>query len=96
MFKDEEKKFIILIVVILIFIAMHNYNEQKSNGDPPKEMKEILPRIGCLIESTIFYPNLTGTENLKIFTELPGLRNYNYIKSALEFVNLYYMCLYKT
>ena len=25
--------------------------------------KEILPRIGCLIESPGFYPNLTGTEN---------------------------------
>ena len=29
--------------------------------------KRILPRIGCLIESPGFYPNLTGTENLQIF-----------------------------
>ena len=28
--------------------------------------KEILPRIGSLIESPGFYPNLTATENLKM------------------------------
>lgn len=32
--------------------------------------KEILPRIGSLIESPGFYPNLTATENLKIFADL--------------------------
>ena len=50
--------------------------------------KNILPRIGCLIESPGFYPNLTGTENLKIFAELRGLRSPKYIKNALELVNL--------
>ena len=29
--------------------------------------RTILPRIGSLIESPGFYPNLTGTENLRIF-----------------------------
>ena len=29
--------------------------------------KKLLPRIGSLIESPGFYPNLTGTENLRIF-----------------------------
>lgn len=52
--------------------------------------KNILPRIGCLIESPGFYPNLTGTENLKIFAELRGLRSPKYIKNALELVNLPY------
>ncbi len=52
--------------------------------------KEILPRIGCLIESPGFYPNLTGTENLKIFADLRGLKSPKYIKSALEVVNLPY------
>lgn len=52
--------------------------------------KKILPRIGCLIESPGFYPNLTATENLKIFAELRGLKNPNYIKGALELVNLPY------
>ena len=52
--------------------------------------KKLLPRIGCQIESPGFYPNLTATENLKIFAELRGLKNPNYIKGALELVNLPY------
>ena len=52
--------------------------------------KNILPHIGCLIESPGFYPNLTGTENLKIFAVLRGLRSPKYIKNALELVNLPY------
>lgn len=52
--------------------------------------KKILPRIGSLIESPGFYPNLTATENLKIFAKLRGLDDGNYIKGALELVNLPY------
>ena len=36
--------------------------------------KKLLPRIGSLIESPGFYPNLTGTENLRIFATLRGVR----------------------
>ena len=52
--------------------------------------KRVLPRIGSLIESPGFYPNLTGTENLQIFARLRGLKSPSYIKSALELVNLPY------
>lgn len=52
--------------------------------------KKILPRIGCLIESPGFYPNLTGTENLKIFARLRGVPTKNAIKGALEVVGLPY------
>lgn len=52
--------------------------------------KKILPRIGCLIESPGFYPNLTGTENLKIFARLRGVPKKNAIKEALEVVGLPY------
>lgn len=34
--------------------------------------KKLLPRIGSLIESPGFYPNLTATENLRIFATLRG------------------------
>ena len=50
--------------------------------------KKILPRIGSLIESPGFYPNLTGTENLRIFADLRGLKGPKYIKNAMELVNL--------
>lgn len=52
--------------------------------------KKILPRIGSLIESPGFYPNLTGTENLRIFADLRGLKGPKYIKNAMELVNLPY------
>lgn len=52
--------------------------------------KEILPHIGSLIESPGFYPNLTATENLRIFATLRGLENTAHLKSALELVGLPY------
>lgn len=53
--------------------------------------KKILPRIGSLIESPGFYPNLTGTENLKIFAELRGIKKQKTIQSTLELVGLPYL-----
>lgn len=50
--------------------------------------KKILPRIGSLIETPGFYPNLTGTENMKIFAQLRGIPHRNAVKSALEVVGL--------
>lgn len=52
--------------------------------------KEIYPRIGSLIESPGFYPNLTGYENLKVFSMLKGTTRRSAIKDALEIVNLPY------
>ena len=50
--------------------------------------KKLLPRIGSLIESPGFYPNLTATENLRIFATLRGVPNRNTIKNALDLVGL--------
>lgn len=52
--------------------------------------KKLLPRIGCLIESPGFYPNLTATENLRIFATLRGVPNNHAIKDALDLVGLPY------
>lgn len=52
--------------------------------------KQVLPHIGSLIEAPGFYPNLTGTENLRIFAELCNIKNANAIKGALELVGLPY------
>lgn len=56
----------------------------------PGNERKILPRIGCLIESPGFYPNLTGTENLKIFAGLRGVPRRDAVKSALNVVGLPY------
>lgn len=54
------------------------------------DAKKILPRIGSLIEAPGFYPNLTGTENLKIFALLKGTPTRYAVQSALEVVGLPY------
>lgn len=50
--------------------------------------KRIYPRIGAIIETPGFYPNLTGTENLEIFAKLRGTSKPNAVKAALEVVGL--------
>lgn len=52
--------------------------------------KKLLPRIGSLIESPGFYPNLTGTENLQIFAALRGVPNRRAVRESLELVGLPY------
>ena len=52
--------------------------------------QKLLPRIGSLIESPGFYPNLTATENLRIFATLRGVPNRHAIKDALDLVGLPY------
>ena len=52
--------------------------------------KRIYPRIGAIIETPGFYPNLTGTENLEIFAKLRGTPRSNAVKNALEVVGLPY------
>lgn len=52
--------------------------------------KRIYPRIGAIIETPGFYPNLTGTENLEIFAKLRGTPRPDAVKNALEIVGLPY------
>ena len=52
--------------------------------------KRIYPRIGAIIETPGFYPNLTGTENLEIFAKVRGTAAPNAVKTALEIVGLPY------
>ncbi len=52
--------------------------------------KRVFPRIGAIIETPGFYPNLTGTENLEIFAKLRGTAAPGAVKNALEIVGLPY------
>ncbi len=52
--------------------------------------KKIYPRIGAIIETPGFYPNLTGTENLEIFARLRGTPTHDAVKKALQIVGLPY------
>lgn len=51
---------------------------------------QILPRIGAMIETPGFYPNMTATENLQILTSLRGVTNKSAIQESLELVGLSY------
>lgn len=52
------------------------------------ELHKILPRVGNLIETPGFYPNLTGYENLKLFARMRGVTKKNAIEEALTLVGL--------
>jgi bacitracin transport system ATP-binding protein len=52
--------------------------------------KSIYPRIGSIVETPGFYPNLTGTENLRVFAKLRGTIKKDAVREALEKVNLPY------
>jgi bacitracin transport system ATP-binding protein len=45
-------------------------------------------RIGSVIESAGFYPNLTAAENLEIHRRLMGVTNRNYLDEALELTGM--------
>ena len=76
---------------MLLGLTAPTSGDVKIFGKPLRgNEKKILPRIGSLIESPGFYPNLTGTENLRIFADLRGLKGPKYIKNAMELVNLPY------
>ena len=52
--------------------------------------KRVFPRIGAMIETPGFYPNLTGTENLEIFSKLRGTAAPHAVENALKVVGLPY------
>lgn len=52
--------------------------------------KRVFPRIGAMIETPGFYPNLTGTENLEIFANLRGTAAPHAVENALKVVGLPY------
>lgn len=76
---------------MLLGLTRPTAGEVEIWGKPlPGNEKELLPRIGSLIESPGFYPNLTATENLRIFAALRGVPSRNALKNALDLVGLPY------
>ena len=76
---------------MLLGLTQPTSGEIKIWGKPLQgHEKKLLPRIGSLIESPGFYPNLTATENLRIFATLRGVPNSHAIKDALDLVGLPY------
>lgn len=60
-------------------------------GEPVKcRERSVFQRIGAIIETPGFYPNLTGTENLEIFAKLRGTIRPDAVEHALQVVGLPY------
>lgn len=56
--------------------------------DAAENRNQILLRTGCMVEASGFYSNLTGRENLKIFTRLSGVHSRNIEDHVLELTGL--------
>lgn len=58
-------------------------------GEPmPQKQKEILRRVGSIVEFSGFYENLTARENLMVHARLMGVHQRNAIMEALEIAGL--------
>ncbi|MDE7415927.1 MAG: ABC transporter ATP-binding protein [Lachnospiraceae bacterium] len=76
-----------------MLLGLINPNDGKAfvlGKDIQKEKKKILSHIGASIETPGFYANLTGRENLQIFSEYSGRKDSAEIKNVLEQVGLPY------
>ena len=76
---------------MLLGLTKPTSGEVRMWGEPLRgNEKKLLPRIGSLIETPGFYPNLTATENLHIFAALRGVPNRHAMRDALDLVGLPY------
>ena len=76
---------------MLLGLTKPTSGEIRMWGEPLRgNEKKLLPRIGCLIETRGFYPNLTATENLHIVVALRGVPNRHAMRDALDLVGLPY------
>ncbi len=79
------------IMKMILGLASITFGEVDVFGKNIKgREKRVYPRIGAIIETPGFYPNLTGTENLEIFAKLRGTAAPHAVKNALEIVGLPY------
>lgn len=69
-------------------LAKPTQGEILIQGKTHKEIKNYRGRIGCLIETPGFLPNMTAYENLKAKCILAGVKEKGYIENLLETVNL--------
>jgi bacitracin transport system ATP-binding protein len=74
---------------MLLGLIKPNQGEIEIFGEKLQQnKKEILRRIGSIVEFSGFYGNLTGHENLQINARLMGIKKKNAIEEVLEVVGL--------
>jgi len=77
------------IRMLLGLIKPNNGKIEIFGEDLFKNQKEILRRIGSMVEMPGFYENLTAKENLLINAKIMGIYKKNAIEEALEIVGLH-------
>jgi bacitracin transport system ATP-binding protein len=76
------------ILMLLGLISPTQGRIELFGDELSKNKKEILRRVGSIIEFSGFYENLTARENLSINAKIMGLQKKNAIEEALEIVGL--------
>jgi len=56
--------------------------------DVSRGLRDILPRVGAMVENPAFYPYLSGRDNMIVMSKAAGLENTNRIEDLLEMVGL--------
>jgi ABC-2 type transport system ATP-binding protein len=74
--------------MILGLIAPTAGKIELFGSDIRENLTAILPRIGAVTESTVFYPYLSGKDNLEYFARINGGINAHRIEEVLELVEL--------
>lgn len=69
-------------------LASPSSGDYKIFGQLPKENKDVLKRVGCLIEEPGVYPDMTAKENLHQKGILLGIKKKGYEESLLNLVGL--------
>jgi len=76
-------------IKMLLSLVKKDRGKIAINGlDINKHKKDILSKIGSIIEFPGFYGNLTARENLKIYYTLGGIQDKHAIDSVMEMVSL--------
>lgn len=77
-----------IMKIITGLIPKYEGNVYIDNENIKSMKKSITKKVGCVIESPGFYPNLSGYENLKFFAEVSGLTDMNEIDEIVELLQL--------
>ena len=79
------------IMKMLVGLTKPSKGTIRLFGEPfGKPEKSVLNRIGVMIETPGFYPNLTAAENLEILASLRGVVQKDAVRKSLEHVGLPY------
>lgn len=73
---------------IITSLTVKDAGEVYLFGKEINQSKDSKNRMGCMIESPAFYPNLSAYDNLKYYCLLKGVIDYQKIDEVLKKVNL--------